>query len=261
MYNNYWGLQRPLFTPAAVRQSLAESPVHAEALARLDFLCESRSPFGLLLGPPGSGKSTVLAEFAERAARGGALVAIASAATNDECAVLVPLAIGLQVSLEGDSHLLWRRIVDRFEEIKLECLPVVVMLDDLDRASPGVLSLVERLLAAGGTSLTIVATARMESAGTIGSRLLDLAALRIDLAPWNEAETGDYLAKSLATAGRQQPAFNDAATQRLFALSGGAPRKVNQLAQLALLAGASQKLIQIDEATVEAVQEELSLAR
>ena len=37
--------------------------------------------------------------------------------------------------------------------------------------------------------------------------------------------------------------------------------QVNQLAQLALLAGASQKLIQIDEATIEAVQEELSLAR
>src|SRR5438094_9493405 len=87
MYDAYWGLQRSVFTPAAVRQSLANSPVHAEALARLDFLCESRSPFGLLLGPPGSGKSTVLAEFAERATRGGALVAIASAATTDELAV------------------------------------------------------------------------------------------------------------------------------------------------------------------------------
>ena len=47
------------------------------------------------------------------------------------------------------------------------------------------------------------------------------------------------------------------ATRRLFQLSGGAPRKVNQLAQLALLAGASQKLIQVDEATIEAVQEEI----
>src|SRR5438105_10986631 len=120
MVNNYWGLQRPVFTPAAVRQSLANSPVHAEALARLDFLCESRSPFGLLLGPAGSGKSTVLAEFAERAARGGAVVAMASAAATDELAVLVPLAIGLQISPEADARLLWRQIVDRFEEIKLE---------------------------------------------------------------------------------------------------------------------------------------------
>jgi general secretion pathway protein A len=261
MFNTYWGLQRPVFTPAAARQSLASSPVHAEALARLDFLCESRSPFGLLLGPTGSGKSIVLAEFAERVARGGALVAIASAAAADESSVLVPLAIGLQIPPSGDTRLLWQQIVDRFEEIKLEGVSAVVLIDDLDRAPAGVLLLVERLLAAGGSALTVVATARAETSRKIGSRLLDLAALRIDLATWNETETSEYLASTLSGAGRQQPAFNDAATRRLFELSGGAPRKVNQLARLALLAGASQKLIQIDEATIEAVQEELGVAR
>jgi len=167
----------------------------------------------------------------------------------------------LQIAPEGETRLLWRQIVDRFEEIKLEGLSAIVLLDDLDRTSAGVLLAVERLIAAGGNSLTVVATARVETAGKIGPRLLDLAALRIDLAPWNATETGEYLTKTLASAGRQQPAFNDAATRRLFQLSGGAPRKVNQLAQLALLAGASQKLIQIDEATIEAVQEELSAAR
>jgi general secretion pathway protein A len=261
MYDAYWGLQRPVFTPAAVRQSLASSPVHAEALARLEFLCESRSPFGLLLGPPGSGKSIVLAEFAGRVARAGALVAFASAAAADELSLLVPLATGLQIPPNGDARLLWQQIADRFEEIKLEGLSAVVLIDDLDRAPAGVLLLVERLLAAGGSALTVVATARAETAKKIGSRLSDLAALRIDLATWNETETGEYLASTLSSAGRQQPAFNEAATRRLFELSGGAPRKVNQLAQLALLAGASQKLIQIDEATIEAVQEELSVAR
>jgi len=58
-----------------------------------------------------------------------------------------------------------------------------------------------------------------------------------------------------------QPAFDEAAARRLFELSGGAPRKVNQLAQLALLAGAGQKLVQIDRETIDAVEEELSVAR
>ena len=71
MYESYWGLKQPLFTPSAARESLSTSPVHAEALARLDFLCESKSRFGLLLGPAGSGKSTVLAEFAKRLERQG----------------------------------------------------------------------------------------------------------------------------------------------------------------------------------------------
>jgi general secretion pathway protein A len=124
-----------------------------------------------------------------------------------------------------------------------------------------VLALVERLLALPVAPLTVVAAARPESARRIGQRLLDHVALRIDLAPWNEDETRHYLHTSLAAAGRQQPAFNEAAERRLFELSRGAPRRVNQLAQLALLAGAGQKLVQVDAATIDAVEEELSVGR
>jgi type II secretory pathway predicted ATPase ExeA len=204
----------------------------------------------------------VLAEFAERAERSGAVVAIASAAAADEQALLAPLAIGLSAGgVEVGGVQLWRRITDRLEELKLENLSAIVLVDDLDRASVKIQSLVERLLALAGAPLTIVATARVETAGRISPRVLEQAALRIDLNPWNESETGDYLASSLTRAGRVQPAFDAAAARRLFELSGGAPRKVNQLAQLALVAGAGQKLVQVDKATIEAVEEELSVGR
>jgi type II secretory pathway predicted ATPase ExeA len=261
MYQAYWGLEHSPFASAASRPDLAASPVHAEALARLDFLRESRCPFGLLLGSAGSGKSLVLAEFAARTSRDGALVALANAAVSDELALLAPLAVGLQVEVETDVGQLWRQLADRLEELKLECLTGVVLLDDLDRAAPNVLAIVERLLGYPAAPLTLVATARPETAGRIGPRLLEQTGLRIDLSPWSEAETREYLSTSLTNAGRLRPAFDEAATRRLFELSGGAPRKVNQLAQLALLAGAGQNLVEIDAGTIEAVQEELSVAR
>jgi general secretion pathway protein A len=261
MYQAYWGLQQSLFTAAAARKSLATSPAHNEALARLDFLRESKCPFGLLLGAAGSGKSTVLAEFAERAGRRGDLVALASVSGSDESTVIAALALGLGFEGEGSVATQWRRCMDRLDEVKLENLTALVLLDDLDRAAPAALAVVERLLAAPGAPLTIVATARPETARRIGPRLLEQTALRIDLSPWNETETREYLTTSLTNAGRSQPAFDDGAARRLFELSGGAPRKVNQLAQLALLAGAGQKLVQIDRDTIDAVQEELSVAR
>jgi type II secretory pathway predicted ATPase ExeA len=230
-------------------------------LARLDFLRENRCPLGLLLGPAGSGKSAVLAEYAERAARGGALVASANAAAADELHVLVSLAVGLLTDSQGDARQLWQRLADRAEEMKLEGLTALVLLDDLDRAAPGTLSLVKRLLALPNEPLTIVASARPETVGRLGLRLLEQTALRIDLAPWTQTETREYLDTSLTRAGRVQPAFAEAGAQRLFELSGGAPRRVNQLAQLALLAGAGQKLSLIDAETIDAVQEELSVAR
>lgn len=259
MYQAYWGLKHSPFANAAVRPDLTASPVHAEALARLDFLRESRCPFGLLLGTAGSGKSIVLAEFATRARRDGALVALASAAVPDELSLLVPIADALLVETDTDPGQLWRRVVDRIEELKLEYLCGVILLDDLDRATPNILAIVERLLGHPAAPLTLVATARTETAARIGPRLLEQTGLRIDLNPWNEAETREYLNSSLAKAGRSQPAFDESAARRLFELSGGAPRKVNQLAQLALLAGAGQQLVQIDQGTIDAVQEELSV--
>lgn len=260
MYQNYWGLQQSIFSAAAAREALTESPVHVEALARLDFLLEGKSPCGLLLGPAGSGKTTVLAQFAEQARRGGALPAFINCC-GDDAFVLTRIATGIQAEAAGEGAQLWRPIVQRLEEIRLEGLTAVLLLDDLDRASPTILTYVEQLLSIPDAPVTVVASARPETVQRIGSRLLEQVALRIDLAPWTEGETCAYLDTSVSKAGRAQPAFDTAAVKRLFELSGGAPRRVNQLAQLALVAGAGQKLVQVDEATIDAVQEELSVAR
>jgi general secretion pathway protein A len=120
---------------------------------------------------------------------------------------------------------------------------------------------VERILSLAESPVIVIASARPESISRLGARLLEQVSLRIDLAAWSEAETNDYLRDSVAQAGRPTPAFAPAAARRLFELSGGAPRKLNQLAQLALVAGAAQRLGLIDAATIDAVQEELSLAR
>src|SRR5688572_1366005 len=111
MYQAYWGLKHSPFAAGAARPDLAASSVHVEALARLDFLWESRCAFGLLLGSPGSGKSTVLAEFAARAERTGAIVASASAAVSDELALLARLANGLHIEVNDDAGFLWRCVV------------------------------------------------------------------------------------------------------------------------------------------------------
>lgn len=261
MFQGYWGLTRLPFTDDAARQSLVSSPSHAEALARLDFLLESRSRLGLLLGPAGSGKTLVLAEFARRVQRTGTAIAVASAAAADSSQLLAQLAGGLG-STESTSALNpWSAVAERLEELRLEGIPAVALVDDLDRAASGTATTIERLLALPEALLTVVATARPRTLARLGADLLDQAALRIDLTPWSEEETGSYLESTLAAAGRQQPAFEPAAVRRLSELSGGAPRKVNQLAQLALLAGAGQGLSRVDAETIDGVEEELSAAR
>jgi type II secretory pathway predicted ATPase ExeA len=83
--------------------------------------------------------------------------------------------------------------------------------------------------------------------------------LRIDLEPWEESDTGGYLISALAQAGRKTLLFTDDAVLRLHALSGGIPRRVNQLAALALVAGAGRQLSRIDADTINSVYRELGV--
>ena len=263
MYQAYWGLKHSPFAPAASRQLVDQCPAGAEALARLDFLVDNRSRFGLLAGPAGSGKSLVLGEFVRRQRASGAAAALVPAAGLVAHDALVDLtaAWAADPSDGDDAARLWRLATGRLNELTLELVPAVIAFDDLDAATPDVLSLVQRLLQLPDVTLTIVAAARDESVSRLGSRLLDQAELRIELTLWSEDEARDYVSASLKAAGRDRPAFAERAIERLCQLSGGAPRRINQLAQLALVAGAGQNLTQIDEQTVLAVHEELSAVR
>jgi len=257
MYQAYWGFARSPFSSAAAPGAVASSPVHAEALARLEFLVESGCPLGLLVGAAGSGKTAVLTDLAYRAVRRGVIVARIAAAAAEEQHVLPVLAESLGIAGRGEPAALWRAIVDRQQELRFEGLTSLILLDDLDRAAASTLAVAQRLLALPEAPVTIVASARADRAARIGRGILVHAAMRIELTPWNEAESRDHIERTITSAGRVQPAFEQAAIRRLHELSGGVPRRANQLAQLALLAGAAQKLAIVDEETVCAVHDEL----
>ncbi len=263
MYQAYWGLTQSPFAPALNRQLAVQHPLCSEALARLDFLADHRSRFGLLIGPPGSGKSLVFGEFVRRRRAAGSAVALIDATGMQATEVLLELAAswGCDPVSSSDIPTLWRLATDRLAALRLEQVQAVLVLDNLDQAASETRTTVQRLLQLPDVEVTVAASACDDAVSRLGHRLLDLAELRIELALWTAEDTRDYLSGSLAAAGRHEPAFADQAVERLFQLSAGLPRRLGQLAQLALIAGAGQNLTQIDEQTVLAVHEELSAAR
>jgi general secretion pathway protein A len=72
-------------------------------------------------------------------------------------------------------------------------------------------------------------------------------------------ETMGYVAHRLRAAGAPKNPFTNKALESLHHLSGGSPRRINRLADLALLVGYAEDIKQIDIAQVEAVAEELAL--
>ena len=81
--------------------------------------------------------------------------------------------------------------------------------------------------------------------------------IQFSLRPLQAAEVADYLSHRLACAGGSRDLFAADAVAAIAKVSGGIPRRINQLASLALLEGFGRGVSQIDAAIIEAVSDEL----
>jgi general secretion pathway protein A len=260
MFRKYWGLRESPFRPALDWRRFFPSPTHEEALARLEFLLEDRRRLGLLFGPAGCGKSLVLEVFARKLRRGGAQVANLSLLGADlhEFLWLTAAELGTNPDRGDDPFRLWRGILDRLTENRYQQQGTVLILDDAQQAQASVLEHVVRLAQLDGKgtgALTIVLAAG--GAHRLPGRLLELAELRIDLEPWEPADTVQYMKAALQQAGATAEVFTDEALHHLHDRCRGIPRRVNQLANLALLAGAGRQANQIDADIVDSADHEL----
>ena len=262
MYHSHWGLQSSPFRGYRSPRSFYQSPTHEEGLARLHFLTEQNRRLGLLMGDPGSGKSLLLSVFAEQLRREGRSVATVSLLGLQPTEMLYLLSCELKLSLEPTDSIarLWQAVTNRLAEFRYQQTPTILLFDDVDRADSQILDQVIRLVqhdSSPASRLTIVIAGRRDAIGHIGRRLLELVELRIDVEPWEQSDTEAFIESSLAEADRESPIFDRPAVARLHELSHGVPRRVSQLADLALLAGAGQDLRQIDADVVESAYREL----
>ncbi len=262
MYESHWGLRESPFRGTVDPGMFYESPTHEEALSRLDFLVEQHNRLGLLIGPSGSGKSLLLEVFADGLRRRGWPVAKISLLDVEPTEMLYLLATewGLNPEPTQSTAGLWRMLTDRLIEYRYQQMETVILLDDADLADRAVQRHVARL-ARFDTSpemrLSIVLAGRNEGMARLDGSLTALIDLRIDVEPWQRRETEQFVNRRLVQAGRQTPIFTPPAVDRLQEVSHGIPRRVSQLAELALLAGAGQNLQQIDAGVVESVYQEL----
>ena len=178
--------------------------------------------------------------------------------------MLAMLAAGFELNPDRGEPVasLWRMIIDRLTEFRYGQVDAVVLLDDVGDASQPVLDQVTRLVQydpSPESRLTVVLAGRPEQASRLGRRLLELVELRIDVEPWQQADTEEFLKSALAQAGCQSPLFDEPAVARLHQLAHGIPRRVSQLADLSLMAGAGAELQQIDAELVESVYRELGV--
>ena len=264
MHHEYWGFRQPPFNVGNEGSGYFKSPSQVEALARLTFLVEDQQRLGILVGGAGIGKTVLLDAFARRQRMRGHQVSIQSllGMQYDEFVLTLAEDLGETSASDDTIGVLWRRIQERLTANRYQQLPTVLLLDDADEAEQDVLLAVVRLAQWKPTAdsrITIVVACHEDRVELLGSRLIDLCELKIDLSPWEPADTAGFVHQVCQQAGRDEPAFDTSGLDRLHEISAGVPRRIRQIGELALLAGAAARLDSVDAETIDDVVAELKV--
>ena len=263
MYASYWQLSGTPFENAGDGRWFAETAVHGEALARLEFLVEHRRRIGLLKGAEGTGKSTILQQLLRRRKRYQQQETACVDLTGMESLELLwHLAAGLHLGPnDADTPLqLWRRLEDALNGLRYAGRHTVFLFDHFDPMQQDVLRVVERLQhldsALAGWTTTIIAVRNCRSLERMSS-LVELSDFRIELRPLDQTQTSVYIQELLKQAGAQQQIFEEGALAQIRRYSEGIPREINRICDFVLLAAMQEQRQTIDVEMVSTVAEEL----
>ena len=267
MYATFFGLDREPFSLAPDPRFLFMSERHREALAHLLYGVGGGGGFVLLTGEIGAGKTTVARCFLEQLPTTCVVAYIFNPCLSViELLQTVCSEFGiaeLPASATGKAH------VDALNRFLLDAhakgRQALLIIDEAQALEPAVLEqlrLLTNLETAERKLLQIVLIGQPELRTLLAEPGLEQLAQRViaryHLGPLSASETRQYVEHRLSVAGLRGPSpFEAVAQAQLYRQSGGVPRRINLLADRALLGAYSQSRRQVDRLMVARAAEEV----
>ena len=267
MYASFFGLSKEPFSISPDPRFLFMSEQHREALAHLLYGLGGGGGFVLLTGEVGAGKTTVCRCFLEQVPAHCRVAYIFNPKLSvAELLQTVCGEFGIPLPAQAGSV---KAHVDALNTFLLaghaEGRQAVLVIDEAQSLSAEVLEqlrLLTNLETAERKLLQIILIGQPELREMVARPELEQLAQRIvaryHLGALSFAETQQYIQHRLSVAGPSAPLpFSAAALARIHALSGGVPRRINLLADRALLGAYAQGQQRAERSTVQQAAREV----
>jgi len=265
MYRAFYGLKCDPFDKGVDISRLYESSDFREFSSRMEYFRRVKG-FALALGQPGSGKTTSARAFTSR--------------LNPQLYRIVYLPLSSLSVIDFYRHLAVGfglvprpRKVDLFHQIQefvANChhqknTTPFVIIDEAQFLPHEVLHDLRMLFNFHMDSCNyamVLLLAQPHFANNLNLHIHEALRQRIivhyEFTGLARPEVGQYIAALLSSAGASAPIFTEDALEAIVTASGGLPRKINLIAEKALILGALSKMQAIDSEVIQKVQQELA---
>ena len=267
MYCEYFGFAKRPFelTPDPAFLYLGEA--HREGLATLVYGVQSRKGFVLITGEVGTGKTTLIHALLGQLDSTAACAFIFNPRLEpleffhvlfNDLGIETPCRTKSEYLLELNSFLITRLekneptllIIDEAQNLSVEMLEEIRLLSNLETPTS---KLIQIMLVGQPELRDLLARPELR-------QLRQRIALRHQLRPFDEREICDYVGERLARAGYSgRELFKPAALKDLYNVTGGIPRLVNSVCDLALLLAYSRQKTVLDAALIREAAADLEL--
>lgn len=267
MYERFWQLSCNPFENDADQRGFFRSATHQATLLKLRYLIENGKGCGLLAGGTGFGKSYLVQVLSRQIAEthGPFIHLVFPQMSPSELLNYLAVELGADVSADASPlDRTVREIEQRLRKFTEEGRHPVIVVDEAhlieDMQVFQALRLLLNFQQPDRCRFSLIFAGQNELLNTVRrlGQLEERLSVKCLLRPLSPEETIGYVSCRLEAAGAARPIFDPTAMQPLHELSGGVPRRINRLCDLALLVGFADESSTITADQIEAVSEELT---
>jgi type II secretory pathway predicted ATPase ExeA len=253
VYETHFRLERRPFDETVNPSAYVALTGHEGVLRRLHYALEQGRGPAVLFGAAGSGKTLLARRLSSRWDGPVVYVTFPALPAADLLAHLAEEFAGVPsppASLNESLRLLRGHLGATVAQGRRPLL-VVDEAHLIDQPSTfEALRLLLNFATDGSPDLSLLLVGGAETLLDLPSTLADRLVARCLVAPLTESEASTYILGRLAAAGARSPLFSPTALPALHRAADGVPRRLNHIADLALLIAYAQELTLADESTI-----------